>query len=352
MQVDFLNNGVGVGTVADRLLASNMDPNALRPFVGRDGRSYMVVNRDGKPQVQVCNTAATLRKDEWITLDTAVIRAARPALRVWGDLVSAGLTYNIPNGMGTTILQHQTMTDAGEATHSMDGLRDSNRDRPHFDLVSLPLPIVHADFSFSLREIMVSRNTGAPLDTTMAEQSARKIAERTEKLLLGTIDQYTYGGGTIYGLTNFPQRLTTTVHLPTGAGWTPQSLVDDILGMIQQAHNVYFYGPYNLYFSPGWNRYLDSDYSAAYNGNTVRSRIAQINGIASIAQADFLSNYQILLVQRTPDVVRAVNGMSMTTVQWDEKGGMQKNFKIIAIMVPQIRSNSDGNTGIVHATAA
>jgi hypothetical protein len=42
--------------------------------------------------------------------------------------------------------------------------------------------------------------------------------------------------------------------------------------------------------------------------------------------------------------------MDVTTVQWDEKGGMKKNFKIMAIIVPQLRADQNSNTGIVHGT--
>ncbi len=54
----------------------------------------------------------------------------------------------------------------------------------------------------------------------------------------------------------------------------------------------------------------------------------------------------------TTDVVREVIGMDVTTVQWETKGGMQLNFKVMAILVPQIRADQNSNTGIVHGTTA
>jgi hypothetical protein len=54
----------------------------------------------------------------------------------------------------------------------------------------------------------------------------------------------------------------------------------------------------------------------------------------------------------TSDVARAINGMDITTVQWETQGGMRVNFKVMAIQVPQIRSDFNGRTGIVHATTA
>jgi len=43
--------------------------------------------------------------------------------------------------------------------------------------------------------------------------------------------------------------------------------------------------------------------------------------------------------------------MDMTTVQWDTQGGLQQNFKVMSIMVPQTRADQNGNTGIVHGSS-
>jgi hypothetical protein len=47
-----------------------------------------------------------------------------------------------------------------------------------------------------------------------------------------------------------------------------------------------------------------------------------------------------------------VIGMDVTTVQWETHGGMRLNFKVMAIMVPQLRSDFNGNAGIVHGSTA
>lgn len=357
--LDYILNGAAHGSVAAALLqAPSMDPGVMRPWVGTDGHTYVTVNAgtgaDGKPQFKNLrtNTAGILKRDEWLHFDNVVVRSARPQLRLWGDIVGAGLTYNIPNGMGTTVLQYQTMTDAGSAGMSMDGLRQTNQDRVTFDLKNLPLPIVHAECGFSAREIAVSRAGGMPLDTTMLEQKSRKVAELIEKLTIGTLTGVTFGGGTIYGLTNYPDTVTYTLTSPEAGGWTPQTLVGEILDMIQESTDIFFNGPWMLYHSPAWSRYLDDDYSAAYNGNTLRTRINQIDGVRGLRKLDYLDGYKLILVQMTSDVIRAVTGMSLQIVQWQSPDGLEARFKIMGIMVPQVRSNADGNTGIVYGSAA
>jgi uncharacterized linocin/CFP29 family protein len=351
--MDLILNGQAQGSVASTLLSNGFDIAALRPWVGKDGRSYIAQNQGGK-LIATPSLArnATLRHEEWKLIDTSVVQAAKERLRVVADLRAAGLTFNIPNGMSKTVLETQTVGDITNAIISMDPARQSEGDRPEFDLTNLPLPVIHKDFSFTARQIAVSRNGGTPLDTTMAQLAARKVAEEAEKLALGISGTYSYGGGSIYGLTNYPHRLTAFLTHPTQSDWTPALSVQEILGLRQQSVNVFHHGPWVLYTSPAWGQVFDDDYSTTKGDNTLRQRIQMIQGITDVRTADFLTGYQMILVQLTSDVIRMVMGMDITTLQWEELGGMKLNFKVMAIMVPQIRSDSNGNTGLVHAIAA
>lgn len=357
--MDFVHDGKAHGDVASRLMASNFDGGVLRPFIGEDGRSYLSLNsgkicdKTGQPIMNtiVTNTAATLRKDEWIALDKAVIKAAMPRLNAVADLRSAGLTYNIPNGMGKVALEHEAQSDIGPAAISMDGLRESDGDRPVYDLKTLPLPIIHKDFKFSARQLSASRNGGSPLDTTTAELAGRKVAEEVEKLTLGESSSYAFGGGTIYGYKNFPYRLTKALTAPTGSN--AEVTVNEVLAMRKQSTDNNYFGPWVLYFSPAWYAYMDADYyrSGGNNSNeSLMSRLKKIQGIVDVKPADYLTGTTLLLVQQSTDVARLVIGMDITTLQWESHGGMQLNFKVMTILVPQLRSDFYNQTGIVHGS--
>lgn len=352
--MDYILNGQSHGNVASMLMNNNFDVGLLRPFIGKDGRHYVTRNKeDGKTEALLTNANATLRKDEWIYMDEQILKAARNRLRLVADLRSSGLSLNIPNGMSKTILEYQRMSDVSDATVSMDGVRAGERSRPIFDLQGLPLPIIHKDFSFSARQIAASRNGGSPLDMTMGEQAGRKVAEEAEKLVAGTSTSFsTYGGYTIYGYTNFTSRMTKVMTLPTGVAWTPTTTVREVIAMRQQCYAALHYGPFRLYTSPSWDAYLDEDYSAAKGDNTLRDRLLKIRGIQSVETSDYLNDYQMVLVQQSSDVVREVVGMDIVTLQWETDGGMMVNFKVMCIMVPQLRADINGKTGIVHGTAA
>lgn len=308
--------------------------------------------------------ATSLRREEWIMIDQVVIKAARQRLRAWADL-AASSTFGGFNGMSKTILEHETMSDFGEAIVDMDGLTEGRTDQPKYQLEGLPLPITHSDFWFSARRLAMARNTGTPLDTTAAEQAGRRVAEMIEKTLIGVETGITYGGGastptygrasTVFGYTNFPSRNTKT-DLTTPTGTNPEAIVRDVLEMRDQLYLDNFFGPFMLYHSTGYDSFLDDDYfrtgSSAVQ-QTLRQRIEAIDGIAGVRRLDYLTTgYVLILVQMTPDVARAVNGMDITTVQWETQGGMRLNFKVLCIQVPQLRADFSGNSGIVHATTS
>jgi hypothetical protein len=310
--------------------------------------------------------ASSLRKDEWIQLDQVVLRAARSRLRAWADLAAAN-TYGGFNGMSKMVLEHETVSDPGEAQVDMDGLTEGRTDSPKFQLEALPLPITHSDFTFSQRRLAISRNTGTPLDTFMAEAAGRRVAESIEKTLIGVNTGLTYGAdarynraSSVYGYTNFPDRLTyNTITAPNSVGWKPQTTVDNVIAMRELLYDANFYGPFMLYCSNDWDQYLDGDYYAlATSGmvaptQTLRERLSKIVGIQGIRRLDyFTSTFSMVLVQMTSDVARAVNGMDITTVQWESQGGMRLNFKVMAIQVPQLRADYSGNCGICHGTTA
>lgn len=350
----------GRGGVAETLLANDFNPDALRPYIGRDGRTYttkMVMNKDTgilEPKALVMNTiTGTLRKDQWDILDEVVVKTAKPRLRLIGDLRGNGLSYSIPDGMSKTVLQYQAQSDITGATISMDGMRQNESDRPIYDLVNLPLPIIHKDFSYPARELMVSRANGNPLDTSTAELATRRVAETAEQLLSGTGSTYAYGGGTIYGYTNFPNRVTLAMTAPTATGYTPITTLNEVLQMKLLSQQAYHFGPWKLYTSLAWEPYLDNDYKAL-GGMTLRQRLALIDNIQGVVTADYLNTtggYTMVLVQQSSDVVRAVIGMEIVVVQWESHGGMQVNFKVMCIIVPQIRADHAGNTGLVHGSA-
>jgi len=339
----------GGGNVGARLLQANMDPGILRPFIGNNGRAYVTVNGPSGREVRP-TTNATLRKDEWKQLDMAVLKAAQQRLIGVADLYTRGLVYRLSNGLGTTVLETETMSDQEAAQVSMDGATRGRRDRPEFGIGYLPLPIIHKDFQLDIRTLNASRKRDQALDTLQAEAAARKVAEQAETILFTGLSTYTYGGGSIYGYTDFPNRntYTLTAHW-NDSGASGETILADVLGMIQASINDRHYGPWVLYIPTAYQTALGEDFKAG-SDKSVRTRLMEIEGLEAIKVADFLTGDNVVLVEMNTDTVRMVEGLSIQTLEWSIEGGMILMYKVMAIMVPQIRADYSERTGIVHGT--
>jgi hypothetical protein len=305
----------------------------------------LVRNAEGAVEYQAVptnNANALLLRDEWKEIDRAVSQAAREKLRVVADLRARGLTYSIPNGMGKMVLESQRMGDISPARIVMDPIARSENDRPEYDMIGVPLPVVEKDFYFSARQIAVSRNSGNGLDITMPQMAARRCAEEVEKLTLGVSDSYSYAGYTVYGFRNYPGRLTQALTDPTDLAWTPAVFLGEVLAMKQKLVDDHHYGPYLLYLSPAWSAVLDNDFTPTYGNLTLRERLAKIENIQLIATADHLPTYDVLMIQASTETVRLIIGMEFTTIQWNVGGGMEERKG----------SDFDSQTGVCHGAVA
>lgn len=352
-KVDFIFNGQGFGDVADRLLEANMDTTILRPWRSSNGKSY-VTRADGRTYLS--NTPASLPFETWTRIDARIQQIQRQTLRVWNDLNGAGLGLDLPNGMGTPILTEQTMGDSDEAIISMDPLKNSEDDALEFDTKRYPIPIIHGGFRLTARQIANYRRTGTPVDTIRIGNITRRIAEKVEGLVLGTVATYRYGGGYVYGLTNHPQAQSTTLTNPTSVGWTPETTYNEILGMLTDLQDANYNGPYGMYFSPAWTQFLAQDYNPNYPNVTLNTKLRDLADLDLRWARKLtygLTGYKIIIFQLTEDVIQALNGLDLQTLQWDSAGGLAKHFKIMCIYLPKINTNAEGDaTGINYGVAA
>jgi hypothetical protein len=364
MPVDIINQGQGTGEVASHLMSQGrMDPAAMRPFYGKDGKSYITVFKGGDAKdpknyaTQISTNAATLRRDEWKKLDEAVMGIAESRLNGAQDVIDKGLTYELGNGMGSTVLEWHDVSDALEADLTMDAITRGKNDRPVFQHNYLPLPIIHVDYEINTRALTASRNMGNSIDTTLAERAARKVAEKLENMFFTDVD-YSYGEkdsrdrNKIYSYLNFPDRnlvtLSTYGSWDAASGTSGADILASVLAMKQTSIDNFHYGPWQLYIPTGYETVLDGDYDATTPGTTIRERILKIAKIDGIKVVDTLPADNVLMVQMTSDVVRLVRGMGIQNVQWSQEGGMITKYKVMTIQVPQIRSDQNGKTGIIH----
>jgi uncharacterized linocin/CFP29 family protein len=369
VNVDLLGQNRAQGMVAQHILSNKrLNPGSMKPFIAEDNNVYITVFAGGDPKNPKNYKAipfqgnATLRRDEWKRLDDAVMGLAEFRLGGVQDLIDNGLTYPLGNAMGTTVLETHDVGDALEAEVTMDGVTRAQNDRPEWKYRYLPIPIIHADYEINTRELENSRNMGNAIDTTMAERAGRKIAVKLEQMLF-TDTTYSWGEkdeyneNTIYSYLNFPDRNQVTLTVNWDAsGKTGKDIVDEVLSMKQASLDAFHYGPnWMLYIPSAYETIIDEDYVASNpdtrTDSTIRERILKIAGIQGIKVIDTLPANNILLVEMNTSNVRLIQGMGVQNVQWQEEGRFLNKYKVLTIQVPQLRSDQNGNCGIVHLAA-
>lgn len=390
VSVDYVVNGEqglqGIGSFAAEFLRVNGDTNQLRPFIADEttdelglirGASYvqrptgrkmsqkLTVNGIEKtvsvpeyiPQL-TANAVATLPAGVWLEIDQVIHQIALPELLIVGDLRSRGQVHMISGGMSRTMFLTQRESNTTPAQIAMNPQRKGEADRPVFDGFMLPLPLVYKDWFFPIREVLASRNPGGDaLDLRAIIQGTRRVVEYVEQLTWGTLPTFTFNGGTIYGLTNYTGRATITGTLPTNSGYVVSNTINEVLAMMQGLSLMYHKGPYTLYLSMPWRQYLGRDYILT-GGNvatqTLEERLKKIPGVQDVKIADFLgssrTDFEMLLVENKEETVRMVIAMDIVATQHMTLDQDAVEGRVSCIMVPQMLSDMNGNTGICHWT--
>ncbi len=415
---DFVLNKNGVltggGPVGQLLAQTKGDVGLARPYFGEDGHAYVTVNTGRKKRVEIrdkrtgilkrvdsrpifeqvrvrdlqaagvqlpaiTTNATTLRRDEWVLYDQATIPPQRERLRLYNDIKAVN-TFSF-NGLGVKMIEHETMDDPGRAYMDMDGLSEGTDDTPIFQNEGQPVPITHCNFTLDLRTLESSRRGNMPLSTRGIEWATRRCMELVETNAIGIpTSPLLYGASThtsaytrtpgVYGLLNFPDRMTKTdMTIPTGSN--PEAVLQDVLEMREQMYAANFYGPYGIYHSTDYDAFLDNDYARLGGDNanmTLRQRLLNIGTeggegsgtekqIRWVKRLDQLTPaashaFVMVMVSLNPTGIRALNGMPVTVFQYETKGGWQMHFRVACIQLIEMFADFYGNCGILHARTA
>ncbi len=296
--------------------------------------------------VQALRTNDVLRKDEWSQFDTALIEVQRQRLPLVSALVAAGLTFPISNGLGTTILEWEDVSDMEPADVSMSGVTRGESDTLEFNLSSMPLPIVHKDFTINIRKLEASRTLGQPLDTTQAELAGRLVAEATEAMV---IDGHATRVGTaqIFGLDTVANSQAITMTNLWDTTTTPAEYLIDVLASIAALQVDFMYGPYAMVINYTTFNRMQNDYDVSGSSLlSTQQRLMAVEGISTIIPSTNVAANTAYIFQLTRDVIDEVIGLQPTTVQWETQGGMQMHFKVMSIMVPRVRFTQTLQSGV------
>lgn len=317
-----------------------------RKLIWKDGNAYQLNAQGGFTKIKA--NEGLLRYDQWKDIDDTVVKVATDRLVGINDLRTGGLTHNL-GGLGKTLSQWEAESDMTDATVSMSGVTEGQNDHLAYDLYSVPVPIIHKDFRLNIRNFDSSRSSGESLDVASAAVASRKVAELSEDLLFNG-STVKMNGATLPGLTNFAARNSVdfTDNLPwTDASKTGETILADVNAMITASEAAKYRGPFNLYVPTAYSAPLRADFKAN-SDKTVMERLLELDQISSIKVADRLTGDNVVMYQSTRDVIDLAMGQDITTVNWEEQGGMIQKFKVMAAWAPRLKQDYNGKSGITH----
>src|SRR4030095_5835208 len=143
---------------------------------------------------------SVLRKDEWAELDSDIVRASVPPLRLTQALVNRGLTRRL-GGLGSITAEYNRSGEMTAATATISGHASVEKDLVGYEIAGVPVPVIAKEFEIDERLLEASRRGGDGLDTTNAVAAARVVGEKIEDLLINGDTAINFKGNTIYGLT-------------------------------------------------------------------------------------------------------------------------------------------------------
>ena len=325
----------------------SFDPTASQGFQGDAFIRLLNANGD----TGALRTAAVLRENEWRDYDKVVTQIARGKFTLVADMMTNGMRAKLENPMGTTQIVWDRAGDMSDAQIDMTGEATDIRDRIEFAQDSMPVPIIHHGFRLNIRTLMASRARGQGLDISHAQLATLKVVHTIEKLFLFGQFSAGAGAGSLYGLTKYPYRVAG----PLSADWrtaTAAQIFSDVNAMIAAMESKNQFGPYMLYvpasYAPALRRDYDNRTAGGGGGYSIRSRLMEIENLKDIKTNWFLPDNHVVMINLNPENIRALDGIQPRMIEWNTQGGMVSIFKIIAIILPQIKRDAADQCGIVH----
>lgn len=306
--------------------------------------------------------AAPLMEKAQVVIDKAVVEVGLQRLSFVADLMAEGLTYNLTDPLSVTQLEWYARNRTGAAQRVMNPSSRTENRLPIVLPYRLPIYLTIDGFQLDIRTLKMSERVGMPLDTTLVKDATRSVNEALEDAAINgatTLDgeDLQDAGYTAPGLLNAPNANTQALSVDwTGTntvGTTGPAIVNDVQLMIAKAAGDKKYGPFNLYIGTNAGILFGGDYKTL-GDETIMDRVQRIEAGGRTVRVRITDMFpgsstgtQCALVQMTSDVVDLVTGQMPTVVPWTSLDGFTVHNLVMAIMVPRVRSDYDGQSGIV-----
>ena len=293
--------------------------------------------------------ASTLRHEDFLMIQEVITKVRRRKLNGIADLQEAGLTF--PAAISDQIIGTENINEFTAAEQEQNPNSYDNDDTV-FGEVYVPNPITHKTFSVPWRQNGFNYKSSLGLS-----ESVRMVAERLEETLFNgnSAIKVNFNGALqqIYGYTTHPDRGTATI-----SDWSNVANNDAIVNEVIANIGSMFADQGGvemdsvvLYFPKNFKSAMDRDYVSGFPSKTVAQRIMDIPEIKNVKFAEKLADSNVVYVEMLERTVQLGVASDIISVPHTKTNPMQaQSMTTYAAMVQIIKADSNGNTGILHAS--
>lgn len=295
------------------------------------------------------NASSTLRHEDFLIIQQVITEIRRRKLNGIADLQAAGLSFTAD--ISSQIIGTENISAFSEAEQEQNPTGFDSDDLV-FGEIYVPNPITHKSFTVAFRQQGFSYKTSLGLS-----ESVRMVAERLEETLFNGNDKIkvNFNGAlqSIYGYTNHPDRGTATI-----SDWSLSANYDKIVNEVITTVGKMFsdqggveMNSVVMYFPKNFKAAMDRDYSSVKGDKTVAQRLMDIPEIKEVKFGEKLADSNVVFVEMLARTVQLGVASDIVSVPHTKTNPMAgQPMTTYAAMVQIIKADSEGNTGIMHAT--
>lgn len=296
------------------------------------------------------SNATTTFRDDFSRIMTQVKMIQERSLIAAQDLISAGLSFS--EDIKTMLVGVEDEEDFSDAVVSMNPTQEVN-DESRYNATYTPMPVIEKGYRIQWRQDFdYKRDTGF-------RRAIRKVMVASNNIVMNghanIVVNFNGVANTISGYTNLSGR-TTTVITTSWATATTSILADVKLMMagMWNTNKVPKDVPLIMYVPTDYWIPLQDDYSAAKGDRTFMEQILRkYPSIRDIRPDPSLATANVVLVAMDSEYVQlATAQMPIVVPHVKQVSIAPQDFTCYAVWVPILKTDSNGLTGVVHASTA
>jgi len=293
-----------------------------------------------------------LRDDEWESVDNELVQVAQERLSIVDTLMELDLTRSL--SLGTLVDTWENVSEFGDAEVGMSAEAPATEDGIQYGGDGVPVPVIKKGFRIGRRQLLASRERGQSVQTDSVTAATRTVTERLENL-------FAYGwnrdvdGYSLPGFMTHPK--VDSASVPGAWDTDTQNVRPTIKNMISALDVDNDFGPgdtgYYLHLPASKNRIISDEIDPHGTGDlNLRQRIVDdfSNEIAGIRRTAALNEDEAFMYKPTSETVKVGMAADLQALEWESGSGMTTHVNVFAAMAPEIRSDVNGNVGVVKVT--